>query len=231
VSDLRAVIFDIDGTLTDSVDVHALAWQEALRHFGHDLPYERVRRQIGKGGDQLLKALLSSEDLKRQGEELDQYRGDLFKRKYMHLIKPLSLVPQLFRRIRQNGLRIVLASSAKEDEVEFYTNLLGVGEFLASSTSSDDAEKSKPHPDIFAAALDRLGRPSPEAVIVIGDTPYDAQAATALKIACVGVLTGGWEAETLIKAGCQSVFCGPADLFARYDQSPLGHGSDISRAA
>ncbi len=219
--DLTAVIFDIDGTLTDSVDIHALAWQEALRHFGHNLPYDRVRSQIGKGGDQLLKALLSPEDLKREGEDLDNYRGDLFKRKYMRLIKPLSLVPELFGRIRQDGLRIVLASSAKEDEVQFYTNLLQIGEFLESSTSSDDAEKSKPHPDIFAAALDRLGNPPASEVFVVGDTPYDAQAAAALKVSCIGVLSGGWEGERLLEAGCEAVFRGPADLLARYDQSPI----------
>jgi len=226
---LTAAIFDIDGTLTDSVDIHALAWQEALSHFKHDLPYERVRSQIGKGGDQLLKALLSPEDLTKQGEELDQYRGELFKRKYMRLINPLSMVPQLFQRIRQDDLRIVLASSAKEDEVEFYTNLLGISEFLETSTSSDDAEKSKPHPDIFAAAMDRLGNPSPGGVIVVGDTPYDAQAATALELTCVGMLSGGWKAEKLIEAGCTAVFRGPADLLARYDKSPLA--SKLNKAA
>ncbi len=219
--DLKAVIFDIDGTLTDSVDIHALAWQEALSHFGHKLPYDRVRSQIGKGGDQLLKALLSPEHLKQEGEELDNYRGDLFKRKYMRLIKPLSLVPELFRRIRQDGLRIVLASSAKEDEVQFYTDLLQIGEFLESSTSSDDAEKSKPHPDIFAAALDRLGNPPAKEAIVVGDTPYDAEAAAALNVSCIGVLSGGWEDHRLLEAGCEAVFRGPADLFARYDLSPI----------
>src|SRR5947209_2759910 len=91
VSELHAVIFDIDGTLTDSVDIHALAWQEALRHFGHDVPYLKVRQQIGKGGDQLLKALLSDNDFKDHGEKLDEYRGDLFMRKYMKHIRPFAL--------------------------------------------------------------------------------------------------------------------------------------------
>src|SRR5690242_13807225 len=108
--ELTAAIFDIDGTLTDSVDIHAMAWQEALRHFGHDVSYERVRRQIGKGGDQLLKTLLSPKGLQEHGEELDRFRGDLFKRKYMKLIKPLSMVPELFQQIREEGTRVVLAS-------------------------------------------------------------------------------------------------------------------------
>ena len=218
---LAAVIFDIDGTLTDSVDIHALAWQEALRHYGHDLPYERVRGEIGKGGDQLLKALLCEHDLAKEGKELDEYRGKLFKRKYLHLIRPLAMVPELFRRIRESGAKIALASSAKEDEVTQYEKLLGVSDLVDHSTSSDDAERSKPYPDIFSAAMARLGKPAPHQVIVVGDTPYDAQAAWAIGLKCIGVLSGGWPAEALMKAGCQQVFRGPADLFARYQESSL----------
>src|SRR5437660_5404305 len=153
VSELHAVIFDIDGTLTDSVDIHALAWQDALRDFGHDIPYLNVRLQIGKGGDQLLKALLSDEDLKHHGEKLDEYRGDLFKRKYMQHIRPLALVRELFERIRQDGTGITLASSAKEDEVKEYKKLLEITDLVDEATSADDAEQSKPAPDIFSAAL------------------------------------------------------------------------------
>ena len=229
MSSLTAVMFDIDGTLTDSVDIHAMAWQEALRHFGYQIPYERVRRQIGKGGDQLLKTLLSRSDLEKHGEELDQYRGELFKRKYLHLIKPLSMVPELFRRVRDEGIRLVLASSAKRDEVEIYEKLLGVEDLIEHETSSDDAERSKPHPDIFQAALQRLGNPAAEQVIAVGDTPYDAQATAAISIACVGVLSGGWSKEALRDAGCVAVYAGPADLLARFDESPLA--ASAKRAA
>lgn len=218
---LVAAIFDIDGTLTDSVDIHAMAWQEALRHFHHDVSYERVRRQIGKGGDQLLKTLLSPKDLDAHGEELDKVRGELFKRKYMSLIKPLSMVPELFQRIREAGVRIVLASSAKKDEVGYYQKLLGIEKLVEQGTSSDDAERSKPHPDIFAAAMQKLGSPPAQQVIAIGDTPYDSQATSAISIACVGVLSGGWTEQELRDAGCIAVFRGPADLFARFDESPL----------
>jgi HAD superfamily hydrolase (TIGR01549 family) len=218
---LTAVIFDIDGTLTDSVDIHAMAWQEALRHFDHEVSYERVRRQIGKGGDQLLKTLLSPGDLKQQGEELEQFRGDLFKRKYMKLIKPLSMVPELFQRIREEGVRVVLASSAKQDEVDVYEKLLGIEKLVEHDTSSDDAERSKPHPDIFAAAMQKLGNPPAQQVVAIGDTPYDAQATAAISIACIGVLSGGWTEQELREAGCMTVFRGPADLFARFGESPL----------
>ncbi len=218
---LVAAIFDIDGTLTDSVDIHAMAWQEALRHFGHQVSYERLRRQIGKGGDQLLKTLLSPKDLQAHGEELDQFRSDLFKRKYMKLIKPLSMVPELFQRIREAGVQIVLASSAKKDEVEYYQKLLGIEKLVEQDTSSDDAERSKPHPDIFAAAMQKLGSPPAQQVIAIGDTPYDAQATAAISIACIGVLSGGWTDQALREAGCIAIFRGPAELFARFDDSPL----------
>ncbi len=221
MSNPTAVMFDIDGTLTDSVDIHAMAWQEALRKFGHEIPYGRVRRQIGKGGDQLLQTLLSRSEFENQGEELDDYRGKLFKRKYLQLIRPLSMVPELFRRVREQGTRIVLASSAKRDEVEEYEKLLRVQDLVEHETSSDDADRSKPHPDIFVAAMKRLGNPPAEQVLAVGDTPYDAQATAAISVACVGVLSGGWSREELREAGCMQVYAGPSDLLARFDESPL----------
>lgn len=218
---LTAVIFDIDGTLTDSVDIHAMAWQESLRHFGHEISYEKVRRQIGKGGDQLLQTLLSPSENEDHGAKLDDYRGELFKRKYMKLIRPLSMVPELFRRIREQGTKIVLASSAKRDEVEEYEKLLQIEDLVEHETSSDDAERSKPHPDIFVAAMKRLGNPSAEQVIAVGDTPYDAQATAAISVPCIGVRSGGWSDEELRQAGCIYVYAGPADLLAQFDQSAL----------
>jgi HAD superfamily hydrolase (TIGR01549 family) len=199
---LKVVIFDIDGTLTDSVDIHAMAWQEALLHFGHEISYEKVRRQIGKGGDQLLQTLLSRSEYDDHGQKLEDFRGELFKRKYMKLIRPLSMVPELFRRIREQGTKVVLASSAKRDEVEEYEKLLQIEDLVEHETSSDDAERSKPHPDIFVAAMERLGNPPAEQVIAVGDTPDDAQATTAISVACIGVRSGGWRDEELHAAGC-----------------------------
>jgi phosphoglycolate phosphatase-like HAD superfamily hydrolase len=153
---IRAVIFDIDGTLIDSVDLHAEAWRDALRHFGYDLPFDRVRAQIGKGGDQLMAALLP-EEVRRRGEEIERYRLDLFKREYLPRVRAFPSVRELFQRIKADGLRIALASSAKEEELERYKQIAGIDDLLEAETSSDDAEKSKPHPDIFEAALARLG--------------------------------------------------------------------------
>jgi HAD superfamily hydrolase (TIGR01509 family) len=218
---LTAVIFDIDGTLTDSVDIHAMAWQEALRNFGHEISYDKIRRQIGKGGDQLLQTLLSRSEHEDHGEKLDDFRGELFKRKYMKLIRPLSMVPELFRHIREQGTKIVLASSAKRDEVEEYEKLLQIDDLVEHETSSDDAERSKPHPDIFVAAMKRLGNPPAEQVIAVGDTPYDSQATAAISVACIGVTSGGWSREELRAAGCIQMYAGPADLLAQFDDSAL----------
>src|ERR1051325_9864680 len=120
---IRAAIFDIDGTLVDSVDLHAKAWQEAFRRFGRDIPYEEVRYQIGKGGDQLMPVFFSEEELRRFGKELEEYRGRLFKEKYLPEVKGFPQVRELFERILSDGKRIVLASSAKGDELQTYKKL------------------------------------------------------------------------------------------------------------
>jgi HAD superfamily hydrolase (TIGR01549 family) len=174
---INFVIFDIDGTLVDSVDLHARAWQEAFERYGKIFRFEDVRYQIGKGGDQLMPVFLSEEELASFGEELEKYRGDLFKREYLPRVKGFPGVPELFKRIRADGKRIALASSAKGDELDAYKKLAGIEGLAEEETSSDDAEKSKPHPDIFVASLEQLGDPPREEVVVIGDTPYDAEAA------------------------------------------------------
>jgi HAD superfamily hydrolase (TIGR01549 family) len=218
---LKAVIFDIDGTLVDSVDLHARAWQEALAHFGKQVGYERVRYQIGKGGDQLMPVFLSEDELERFGEELEKYRGELFKREYMPRVKGFPSVRELFERIERDGLRIALASSAKGDELKTYKKLARIEDLVEEETSSDDAEKSKPHPDIFEAALERLGDVEPSEAMVVGDTPYDAEAAGKAGLKTIGLLCGGFPEEDLRAAGCVLVYKDPADLLAHFDSSPL----------
>src|SRR5437868_13799845 len=154
---IKAVIFDIDGTLVDSVDLHARAWQEAFRHFGRDVPYRDVRRQIGKGGDQLMPVFFSKAELEKFGAELEKYRGDLYKREYLPRVRAFPKVRALFERIKQDGKKIALASSAKEEEVNVYKEIAHIGDLVEEETSADDADKSKPHPDIFEAALAALG--------------------------------------------------------------------------
>jgi HAD superfamily hydrolase (TIGR01509 family) len=218
---IKAVIFDVDGTLVNSVDLHARAWQEALAHFGKHFAFERVRYQIGKGGDQLMPVFLSEEELEEFGEELEKYRGELFKREYLPRVKGFPAVRELFQRVKDEGLSIALASSAKGEELESYKKLARIEDLVEEETSADDAEKSKPHPDIFEAALERLGDTRPSEAVVVGDTPYDAEAAGKIGLRTVGLLSGGFPEEDLRAAGCDPVYRDAADLLANYDTSPL----------
>ncbi|GJE59052.1 HAD family hydrolase [Methylobacterium trifolii] len=217
---MQAVIFDIDGTLLDSVDLHAQAWVAAFRHFGVETEEKAVRSQIGKGGDELMPVFLPAERVEREGETIEGYRSDLFKRDYLDRVKPFPGVRALFERIRAEGLTIALASSGKGPEVEHYQEILGIADLVAVATSSDDAERSKPHPDIFEAALKKLALPAGKAVVV-GDTPYDAQAAGKAGLATVGVLCGGFPEADLSRAGCIAIYRDPQDLLDGFDASPL----------
>ncbi|WP_375414824.1 HAD family hydrolase [uncultured Bradyrhizobium sp.] len=216
----KAAIFDLDGTLLDSVDLHAIAWQEALIKFGHDVSFEQARSQIGKGGDKLIPVFLSAEEQQDHGKELEAWRGNHFKTEYMPLVRPFSAVPNLLRRARDAGLRIAVASSAKKDEVDTYLDIAGIADLVDLTTSSDDAEESKPAPDIFEIVLKKLDIDGTDAV-AIGDTPYDAEAAGRAKIATIGVLCGGFTENSLRQAGCVEIYPGPATLFARFTDSLL----------
>jgi len=173
---IEAVIFDVDGTLVDSVDLHARAWVEAFRDYGVAIKFEDMRRQIGKGGDQIVEMFLSDQQMANFGEQLEQHRAQLLKERYIPQIKPLPGGRALFEHLLRNGKKIALASSAKEDELAKYKEISCIDDLIDTETSSDDAKNSKPHPDIFEAALNRLGMKSDQCVAV-GDTPYDAEAA------------------------------------------------------
>ena len=181
-------------------------------------------RQIGKGGDLLLLALLPKEEAERRGEEIEKYRLDLFRREYLHRVKAFPKVRELFERIRADGKRIALASSAKAEELANYERIAGIEDLIDAETSSDDAENSKPHPDIFHAALDRLGGVDPAEVIIVGDTTYDAEAAGKAGLRTIGLLCGGWPEAELLEAGCIALYSDPADLLRQYDRSPLAEG-------
>src|SRR5947207_853535 len=126
----HAVLFDIDGTLIDSVDLHARAWQDALAHFGKRIPFEEVRAQIGKGGDQLLPVFFSEDELARMGEKIEAWRSDLYKGEYLKRVRPFPRVHELFKELLRRGVRIALASSAKSDELEIYKKLVQVEDLV-----------------------------------------------------------------------------------------------------
>jgi phosphoglycolate phosphatase-like HAD superfamily hydrolase len=218
---MPAILFDVDGTLLDSVDLHARAWQEAFRAFGKEIPFETIRSQIGKGGDQLLPVFFTPAELAARGKEIEHWRSDWWKLRYMPEVKPFPGVRPLFLALRERGWTPVVASSSKEDELAFYLRVLDVADLIESSTSKDDVARSKPHPDIFAAALDRVSRRDRPGSWVVGDSPWDAIAASRLQLPTVGFRSGGFAEDDLRAAGVRMLFGGPADLLAHLDRSPF----------
>jgi len=218
---IRAVLFDLDGTLVDSNELHVQAWQETFRHFGKEIPIERLRKQIGKGGDQYLPEFLTEIEMREFGPQADEYRGKLFKKKYLPEIRPFPKVRELFERVRHDGKKIALASSGKEEEVRHYEKIAGIEGLSDSLTTADQVAHSKPKPDVFVAALRTLGHLLPEEAIAIGDTPYDVDAAKRIGVPIIGLLCGGFPENVLRDEGAGAVFRDPADLFDRYYQSPL----------
>ena len=212
------MIFDVDGTLVDSVDLHADSWQRALEKFGHRVTFDQVRSQIGKGGDQLMPVFLSPSEMNTQAKDLERFRGELFKREYLQRVRAFPKVRDLFERLISDGWKIGLASSAKEEELKIYEEIAGVADLLDATTSSNDAEKSKPHPDIFQAAAERL-KVSPDGCVVVGDSPYDAQAAKKAGMISIGLLCGGFPKNDLERAGFQVLYQDPEDVLRNYDTS------------
>jgi HAD superfamily hydrolase (TIGR01549 family) len=227
---IQAVIFDIDGTIVDSVDLHAEAWQRTFAKFGKNILLDSIRSQIGKGADQLLPLYFSNQELEQFGEAMESYRGELFKKEYLSKVKGFPKVRELFERITRDKKQIALASSAKKDELERYKEIAQIDDLIEGETSADNVERSKPCPDIFEAALKQLGNITPDKVIVVGDTPYDAAAAAKANLKSIGLLCGGWTEPQLGRAGCIAIYRDPADLLARYEDSPIRQ-QDPLRAA
>ena len=147
--------------------------------------------------------------------------GKIFKKKYLPQVRPFPKVRELFERVRNDGKKIALASSGKEDEVRHYEKLIGIEGLVDSRTTADQVVHSKPKPDVFIAALHTLGSLPPQEAIAIGDTPYDIEAAKRIDLAIIGLRCGGFSEDVLRDEGACAIFRDPADLFERYYQSPL----------
>jgi HAD superfamily hydrolase (TIGR01549 family) len=215
-----AAILDIDGTLVDTNYHHALAWYRAFRQHGIVLPLYRIHRHIGMGGDQLVSSLCDEEVEEEKGDDLRAAEGPL----YMAMIEevePLEGARELIVDLKDAGHPVVLASSAKEQEVEHYLDLLDARELADDWTSSADVEATKPEPDLVKAAIDKAA--SDEAVMV-GDSTWDCEAAKRAGIDTVAVLTGGFSEQELRDAGAAMVFESIEELRERRADTPLGNG-------
>jgi HAD superfamily hydrolase (TIGR01509 family) len=222
-SRIRGVILDVDGTLVDSNDAHARAWVDAFQEFEFDVPYERVRALIGMGGDNLLPEAIKVDAESDEGKALLKRRGEIFKERYLKTVNPFRGTRELLQRMRAEGLEIAIGTSAQKEELKPLLEIADVVDLIDSKTSSDDAESSKPDPDIIQAALKRLKLP-PAEVLMVGDTPYDIEAAARAGVRTVGFRSGGWTDAGL--KGAIAVYAGPWDLLDRFDASPLASRSE-----
>lgn len=212
------LLLDIDGTLVDSNDAHAASWVDTLADFGFAVPFTRVRSLIGKGSDKLLPELTDIESDSLLGRAITHARAARFAQHYLPKIEPFPKAKELISRVHGDGYRIVIATSAAEDEMAGLLHVAEVEPWLYERTSSQDAAQSKPDPDIIEAALARADVPA-AAAIMLGDTPYDVSAATHAGVRTVALRCGGWREEAL--RGAIAVYDDPADLLAQYKDSPL----------
>ena len=216
----KAILLDMDGTLVDSNALHAESWQRAFAQFGIEVSFDTALHQIGKGGDHLLPVFVPKDQVETVGKAIEKFRKELFEREYLSRVKPFPKVRQLIERMKDAGLQIAMASSAAKDELQKYKKIAQIDDLVEEETTSEDAENSKPSPDIFAVALKRVGVEASEAVS-LGDTPYDAEASTKCGVRTIGVTSGGWSKQDLERAGCIEVYADAADLLAHFDTSVL----------
>jgi HAD superfamily hydrolase (TIGR01509 family) len=211
-------ILDIDGTLVDTNYQHTTAWYRAFRQSGLVLPLWKIHRHIGMGGDQLVASLTSDSVEEELGEEIRAAEKAL----YLALIEevePFAEAREFIADLRKSGHTVVLASSAKENEVEHYLDLLDARELADDWTTSADVESTKPQPDLVRAALKKAGGGD---AVMVGDTPWDIKAADGADVPCIGVITGGFSRAELEEAGAVAVFESVAELRSSLADTPLG---------
>jgi phosphoglycolate phosphatase-like HAD superfamily hydrolase len=213
---LRGVLLDVDGTLIDSNDQHAQAWADAFREFGYDIPAEVVRPLVGMGGDKLLPKLTGLDHESEAAKRLTARRSEIFEATYLPTIHAFPCAHELLGRLKASGLQLIIATSAKRDELNALLQQAGLDELVEKKTSSSDADHSKPDPDIIDAALDKGGF-SPGDVLMLGDTPYDIEAAARAEVRTVALRCGGWPDRAL--AGAVALYDDAAHVLREFDRS------------
>ena len=220
---LRAAILDIDGTLIDTNDAHAHAWVDVCQEFGRPIAFGQVRPLIGMGGDKVLPRLTGLEEESDEGKRLKARRGEIFRERYLPSCRPFPKSRELLERMRDDGMRLVVATSASKDDMAALLKTIGVEDLIEARTSSSDAEESKPDPDIVQAAL-ASADVGPGEAVMLGDTPYDVEASGRAGVPCIALRCGGWWKDEDFREAV-AIYDDPADLLARYDESPLGRGA------
>ena len=213
-------ILDVDGTLVDSNYQHALAWYRAFRRFGATIPIWHLHRAVGMGGDQLVAHVAGEQAESDSGDDVRAAHGEEFD----VLIGEVAAFPdaeRLLAGLREDGLRLVLATSGKSEHAEHLLGLVDGRRYADDVVTSGDVEASKPAPDLVQVALDK-SRVSPDAAVFVGDTVWDVQACGKAGVACIGLLSGGISREELADAGAAEVYDGPAELLAALPDSLLG---------
>ena len=216
---LQGVIFDIDGTLVDSNDAHAQSWVDAFAEADYEVPFEVVRPLIGMGADKLLPKTIGIRHDSKEGKKLLKRRSEIFRESYLPRLRPFPGSRSLVLRVRDDGLKAIVATSAKDEELQGLLRAAEVDDLMEERATASDAKRSKPDPDIVEAAIEESGVPSDNAVM-IGDTPYDVEAATRAGVRAIAFRSGGWDDASL--KGAVQIYDGPADLLAYYDASLLG---------
>lgn len=211
---IKALLLDIDGTLLDSNDLHARAWVEALKDAGFDIPLEHVRPLIGMGSDNLLPALLGTEAGDPLADELAKYRGELFRDKYLHRVRPFQGTRQLLKRLKSKGYQLVAATSASKKDLDQLLRQGKIASLLPLRVNGDDVTNSKPDPDIVLAAL-KKAKVRKDQALMVGDTPYDITAATRAGVDAIAFTCGGWKADDLIEA--KEIYKNPKDMLKSFE--------------
>jgi len=216
---LRGVIFDVDGTLVDSNDAHAQSWVDTFAKAGYNVPFDVVRPLIGMGGDKLLPKTIGTAVDSEEGKKLTRQRSEIFHKKYLPHLKPLAGSRELVLRVRADKMKAIVATSAKDEELQGLLKAAQVADLMGEKATSSDAKRSKPDPDIVHAAIEESHLRSSD-LVMIGDTPYDVEAATRAGVRIIAFRSGGWKDADL--RGAVEIYDGPADLLRHYGSSLLG---------
>ena len=216
---LKGVIFDIDGTLVDSNDAHANSWVETFAEAGYEVPFDVVRPLIGMGGDKLLPQTIRVSQDSAEGKKLTARRSEIFRERYLPRLEPLNGARDLVLRVRSDDLKAIIATSAKDKELNGLLEAANVADLMEERATASDAKRSKPDPDIVHAAVEESEIPANQ-LVMIGDTPYDVEASTKAGVRIIAFRSGGWKDVDL--KGAAEIYDGPADLLRHYDSSLIG---------